>query len=145
MTITSYQIRSVLRTYGQQLRRTLRERHTRGLTDQQRQIPPEVKRKQVIEQVAREVLTKITVDGVFNETGKAALAKLVHEVGQNLEIIPHPQGEWKINPVSNPESPKEIKGQFGSPNLDAWKERLYQITYEIIDQNTIGLNTGRRA
>ncbi|MDD3579590.1 MAG: hypothetical protein PHW74_01065 [Desulfobacca sp.] len=138
MTITSYQIQNVLRTYGRQVRRALRHRYAdAGEARRPQPTCPELKRHQVIERVAREVMKKVTVDGVFNDTGKAALAKLIQEVGQNLEIVPDAEGEWQLKLSSPQKTGAATEEQLSSNRLDSWKERLYQITYEIINQNTI--------
>ncbi|OPX19437.1 MAG: hypothetical protein BZ151_09290 [Desulfobacca sp. 4484_104] len=138
MTITSYQIQNVLRTYGRQVRRALKYRYAdANQAGRTQPTCPELKRHQVIERVTREVMKKVTVDGVFNDTGKAALAKLIQEVGQNLEIVPDAEGEWQFKLISPQKTGAASEERLSSNRLDSWKERLYQITYEIIDQNTI--------
>lgn len=137
MTITRYQIQNVLRTYGQQLRSTLKNKKSSGLAVRPGLIAPEVKRKQVVERIALEVLKNLTVDGVLNETGHEALAKLSHEVGRQLAIIPDSEGKWGFQVVSGEEPEAPDEGRTDLPTLEVWKERLYQITYEIVDQNTI--------
>jgi hypothetical protein len=140
MTITSYQIQNVLRTYGRQLLRgKFRNRTAQDLNASTGEVNlnRETKRKQVIDQIAKEVLRKITLEGVFSDTGKEALAKLSQEIGQPLEIIPAVEGEWEFSLIPVAESALAIEAAIAPSNSEALKERLYQITYDIIDQNTL--------
>lgn len=140
MTITSYQIQNVLRTYGRQLLRgKLRNRTAQDLngSGSEGTLTREAKRKQVIDQIAKEVLRKITLEGVFSDTGKEALAKLSQEIGQPLEIIPAIEGDWEFSLIPASEPALVMKEAIAPSNSEALKERLYQITYEIIDQNTL--------
>jgi hypothetical protein len=140
MTITSYQIQNVLRTYGRQLLRgKLRNRTVQDLNapSGEATLNREAKRKQVIDQIAKEVLRKITLEGVFSDTGKEALAKLSQEIGQPLEIIPAVKGEWEFSLIPVSEPALAIQEAIAPSNSEALKERLYQITYDIIDQNTL--------
>jgi hypothetical protein len=140
MTITSYQIQNVLRTYGRQLLRgKIRSRTAQDLnaSSGEATLNREAKRKQVIDQIAKEVLRKITLEGVFSDTGKEALAKLSQEIGQPLEIIPAVEGEWEFSLIPVSAAALAIQETITPSNSEALKERLYQITYDIIDQNTL--------
>ena len=138
MTITSYQVQNVLRTYGRHL---LRGR-LMALGLPQRQAQPhreraavaEHRRRQVIDQVVQEMLRKIALEGITGETEKEALGRLSREVGRSLHIVADgEQWHFAIPTALSPrgEVPLPPDGQ------EALKERFYKITYEIIDQNTL--------
>ncbi len=137
MTITSYQIQNVLRTYGRHL---LRGRlKDLGLPNKPHISPgkntiAENRRRQVIDQIVQEMLRKITLEGVTGDTEKEALGRLSREVGRPLEIVAA-EGDWHFAVPA--EQPVGRQSVFSQDGLKALKERFYQITYEIIDHNTL--------
>jgi len=138
MTITSYQVQNVLRTYGRHL---LRGRlKALGLPQKQSQLHweraavAENRRRQVIDQVVQEMLRKIASEGITGETEKEALGRLSREVGRSLHIVADGE-QWHFAVPAE----SSVRGTLPlcPDGQEALKERFYKITYEIIDQNTL--------
>ena len=145
MTITSFQVQNILRTYARQLSRGQRLARNRAASqtpaNDQVNISIEARRKQVIEKITSEIVTSIgaRVPGMAQGMGDLedqALKQLSQEYGQDLDIYQDPgSGQLMF---------KVLNGQAGDvvQNLDAeesarLQERLYQITQGIVDSNMV--------
>ena len=145
MTITSFQVQNILRTYARQLSRGQRLARTRAAqqtpANDQVNISIEARRKQVIEKITSEIVSSIgaKVPGMGQGMGgleEQALKQLSQEYGQNLDIYQDAgSGQLMF---------KIVAGQEGEPvqNLDVdesarLQERLYQITQSIVDSNMV--------
>lgn len=141
MTITSYQVQNILRTYAKQLSRGQRLARARAASEplpaDQVNISIEARRKQVIEKITAEIVTNIgfRLPGLGPGLGgieEMALDKLSKEYGQTLDIA---QGEvsgqlrFKVVDAEQGEVIRDL-----SPDESAiLQDRLYAITQEIID------------
>ena len=90
MTITTYEINNVLRTYGKQLRRGVRLNKIRQDESQQADqinISPEAKRQTVVEQVAAEIIFRMAAsDRKEGGVEQEILRAVSNEYGQPLNV-----------------------------------------------------------
>ena len=145
MTITSFQVQNILRTYARQLSRGQRLARNRAASqtpaNDQVNISIEARRKQVIEKITSEIVTSIgaRVPGMAQGMGDLedqALKQLSQEYGQDLDIYQDPSGGQLMFKVLNEQDGNVVQ------NLDAeesarLQERLYQITQGIVDSNMV--------
>lgn len=145
MTITSFQVQNILRTYAKQLSRGQRLARRRMASEPQPSdqvnISIEARRKQVIEKITAEIVSNIgyRVPGLGGGSGgleESALKRLSQEYGQNLDIGQDESTgvlRFMVRDVETGEVSLTL-GQEESANL---QERLYIITQQIVDENMV--------
>ena len=145
MTITSYQVQNILRTYAKQLsrgQRLARNRTAQEMTPRDEvNISIEARRKQVIEKITAEIVANLgsRLPGLGQGLGgveEQALAQLSEERGQNLEIVPDTRSGQLMFRVVEPETGETVK-DLDAQESAGLQEKLYAITQEIIDRNMI--------
>jgi hypothetical protein len=145
MTITSYQVQNILRTYAKQLSRGQRLARARAASEptpaDQVNISIEARRKQVIEKITAEIVSNIGFrlpglgPGLADLEG-VALTQLSKEYGQSLDISQDEvTGQLRFK-VVDPEK-GEVVQDLGAEESARLQDRLYVITQEIIDQNMV--------
>ena len=141
MTISSYQIHNVLRTYGRQLRKSprqgpVKESQPEESTDRVR-ISPETKRLQVIEQVTMQILNNLAASGVQNEGVEAqVISRLSQEFGSPLALqYEGATGEFVFNIVDQERG--EILRTLDPDESRQMNQRLVEVTREIVDQTML--------
>jgi hypothetical protein len=145
MTITSYQVQNILRTYAKQLSRGQRLARARAASEplpaDQVNISIEARRKQVIEKITSEIVANIGFRLPGHGAGMTgledmALDQLSREYGQSLDIAQDEvSGQLRFK-VVDPEKGEVIK-DLGAEESAKLQDRLYVITQEIIDQNMV--------
>lgn len=145
MTITSYQVQNILRTYAKQLSRGQRLARTRAASEprpaDQVHISIEARRKQVIEKITSEIVVNIgsRLPGMGRALGdveEQALKQLSAEYGKPLDIFQDEHTGQLMFKVVDPEQ-GTVTANLGSEESATLQERLYIITQEIIDQNMV--------
>jgi hypothetical protein len=145
MTITSYQVQNILRTYAKQLSRGQRLARARAASEplpaDQVNISIEARRKQVIEKITAEIVSNIgfrlpSLGPGLGSLEDAALNRLSQEYGQTLDISQDEvTGQLRFK-VIDPDKGEVVKDL--SPEESAkLQDRLYVLTQEIIDQNMV--------
>lgn len=145
MTITSFQVQNILRTYARQLSRGQRLARRRMASEPQPSdqvnISIEARRKQVIEKITAEIVSNIgyRVPGLGGGSGgleESALKRLSLEYGQNLDIGQDESTgvlRFMVRDIETGEVSLTLD-QEESANL---QERLYIITQQIVDENMV--------
>ena len=145
MTITSYQVQNILRTYAKQLSRGQRLARARrsmeaGLGNEFA-LSIEARRKQVIEKITAEIVANLgsRLPGMGQAWGgveEQALAYLAKEYGQPLDIYQDEStGQLMFN-VVNAEN-GEVVQYLSSDESARLQNRLYTITQGIVDNNML--------
>ncbi|MCB2184831.1 MAG: hypothetical protein KQJ78_00330 [Deltaproteobacteria bacterium] len=145
MTISSYQVQNILRTYAKQLSRGQRMARVRHAAEaalgDQLQFSIEARRKQVIDKITSEIVSNIgsRLPGVSQAWGGVeaqALRQLSKEIGRHLDIVQEEgSGRLMFNEV-NPAS-GEVLAELGYEDSARLQERLFEITQEIVDYNMV--------
>lgn len=141
MTISSYQIHSVLRTYGKQLRRGARLNRVKQVSSEQPadkiNISPEAKRQQVIERVATEILARLAEPGPHDEgIEKDILASLSQEYGQPLRLGFDQAGGRFTFSIFNADQGEIIK-MLDEKESAILQEKLVEITRRQVDRTML--------
>jgi hypothetical protein len=145
MTITSFHVQNILRTYARQLSRGQRLARNRAANpttaNDQVNISIEARRKQVIEKITSEIVSSIgsRVPGIAQGMGgleEQALKQLSQEYGQQLDLFQDAESGQLMFRVVDEQTGGVVQ------NLDSAKsvglqERLYQITQGIVDSNMV--------
>lgn len=147
MTITSFQVQNILRTYARQLSRGQRLARNRAAQAQQKSdeinISIEARRRQVIEKITAEIVAGIgsRVPGLregMSGVEEQALRQLSEEYGQELDIKQDEFSGQLIFKVLNPEGGEgQATQELSREQSEVLQDRLYAITQEIIDKNMI--------
>ena len=145
MTITSYQVQNILRTYAKQLSRGQRLARGRAAGEpapaDQVNISIEARRKQVIEKITAEIVSSIgyKVPGLGAGPGgleETALQELSRQYGQPLDIVQDEASGQLSFKVLDPASGEVVK-TLDAEESAGLQDRLFTITQEIIDQNMV--------
>ena len=137
MIISSYQVQSTLRAYGQQLAERnrlskIKNQKSSGPKDQVI-LSAESKKKLTAERVAQQILTQFRNGSELNENNREILNRLSQEYGQPLQIEGKEGGGLAFR-VSDPTSPGG--NQTLSPEeTERLKNRLLEISYSIVYNN----------
>lgn len=145
MTITSFQVQNILRTYAKQLSRGQRLARRRMTSEAQPadqvNISIEARRKQVIEKITAEIVSNIgyRVPGLGGGPGgleDSALKRLSLEYGRSLDIGQDEDSGILRFMVRDADSGEvtQVLGQDESAEL---QDRLYVITQQIVDENMV--------
>lgn len=142
MTISTYEVQNILRTYGKQLGRVRKgagqpTSQTVGATGADNvQISSEAKRRQVIAKVAQEIIDHIAFrPQTKTPTEKEALRELSQEFGQSLDVFRNRDGSLRFA-VVDPEAGK-VLAELLPGESERLFQRFSQITQSIVDQNMI--------
>jgi hypothetical protein len=135
MVITPYQVKSVLRVYGDQLRQNRLSARAKTRAKQ----PPEkvsisagARRKAIIDKIASDVVEKITHYGPSEKAEKEVFRKLEDEYGNQLKVANQEPNELVFKVID--EDGETVK----SLSLEDSKfltRKLEEITKETIDKN----------
>lgn len=145
MTVTSYQVQNILRTYAKQLSRGQRLARSRtpgnSGPDDQLNISVEARRRRVIEKITSEIVAGIgsRMPGLREELGgieEQALRQLSQEYGKHLDIRQDENMGQLMFRVVDPHK-AEIVQELDAQESAELQERLFVITQEIIDRNMI--------
>jgi|Deesub1362A_J573_1020465.scaffolds.fasta_scaffold03876_5 hypothetical protein len=147
MTITSYQVQNILRTYAKQLSRGQRLARRRAAAESapgdQVNISIEARRKQVIEKITAEIVANLSarVPGLAPGEGlggveRQALEQLSQEFGKPLDVVSDEKTGRLLFRVIDPQRGEVIQS-LDAEESARLQERLYQITQQIIDQNMV--------
>lgn len=136
MTIKSFYIRNMLLGYDKQLttaRRLARYRRSLGLSGEEEQIPREVKRKQLVERVAREIVENLIISGSDNP--------IVTDIKEILELsfnerlyFDFPPTESELSIYRETEAgPQEVSDEEKGKILN----RLWAITLDKVNETML--------
>ena len=131
-------IQTMLRTYGKQLtsaRRLARFRRALMLARGQdpEAIPRDVRRRQLVERVAREIIENLIVDGSENPVVRDIQTELEFEVGSPLVFeYPLDGGDLQILRYTD-EGPQAM----GPAEMSGVMRRLWEITYVKVDETML--------
>lgn len=131
-------IQSMLRTYGKQLtnaRRLARFRRALMLARGQdpEAVPRDVRRRQLVERVAREIIENLIVEGSENPVVRDIQATLEFEVGSPLVFeYPLDGGDLRIL-RRTAEGPRAM----GDAEMGGAMRRLWEITYAKVDETML--------
>jgi len=141
MTITTYQVQNILRTYGRMLGR--KRRDAQGVDDPSAQTPLDrvdissgAKRRQVINKIAQEIIGQVTAQPLGrSQTENEALGELSREFGRNLEAFRSQAGGFRFA-VVDPET-KSILEELSPEDNRRLEQRLGEIARSIVDRNMV--------
>ncbi|MBW2618243.1 MAG: hypothetical protein JRC92_05155 [Deltaproteobacteria bacterium] len=142
MTISTYEVQNILRTYGKQLGRIRKQADrpasqatgTAGADNVQ--ISAEAKRRQVITKVAHEIIDHIASrPQTKTPAEKEALQQLSQEFGHSLEVFRNRDGGLRFA-VVDPEAGKVLADVLPG-ETERLVQRFSEITQSIVDQNMI--------
>lgn len=145
MTITSFQVQNILRTYAKQLSRGQRLARRRMASEPQPadqvNISIEARRKQVIEKITAEIVSNIgyRAPGLGGGPGgleDSALKRLSQEYGRSLDIGQDENTGVLRFMVREPET-GEVVQVLGHEESADLQERLFVITQQIVDDNMV--------
>ena len=146
MTITSYQVRNILRTYARQLSRAqrlarLKQAGAREQASDQVNISIEARRRQIIEKITAEIVANISsrLPGLRDSWGaveQEAMNKLSQEYGRPLTIYQDEATGRLRFAVVDPASGGVLE-RLSAEESAQLEDRLYAITQDIIDRNML--------
>lgn len=145
MTITSFQVQNILRTYAKQLSRGQRLARRRmaseSLPSDQVNISIEARRKQVIEKITSEIVSNIgyRVPGLGMGPGGVedlALKQLSQEYGQELDLS-QDEATGQLRFLVREPATGEVKETLSPEESASLQERLFAITQQIVDENMV--------
>jgi hypothetical protein len=135
MVISTYQLNTVLRVYGNQLRQGKISSHTHAgnlRSPDSVSITAGNKRASVIEKVAGQMMERIASQGPRNEDEKTAFRKLEQEFGQSLILSRNSGSQFHFKAVSgNGSTAYDIPVETS----DALVQRLNTYLTDIVSQN----------
>lgn len=135
MVITPYQVNSVLRVYGDQLRQNRLSAQAKTAAKQPSEtvsISAGAKRKAIIDKIAADVVDRITQYGPSEEVEKEVFRKLEDEYGTQLAVTNQEPNELVFKVIDeNGETVKSLNLEDSS----FLTRKLEEITKETIDKN----------
>lgn len=142
MSISTYQVQNILRTYGKQLGRARKPKtqaaDAQGAVGADKiDVSHNARRRQVISKIAQEIISQITTQSVQerNPLEKDALEQLSKEYGRPLEVFRNADGSLtfaEIDPVA-----KKIIKELPLDQSQELNQRFEEITGAIVNQNMI--------
>ena len=141
MTITTYQVQNILRTYGKMLGR--KKKQTQGSEGTNSATPldkidisSEAKRRQVINKIAQEIIGQVTSSPQRqNQVEKEAMTELTKEYGQPLEVFQNRDGSLRFA-VLDEENGSIVQELLPEEN-QRLEERFSEIAKTIVDRNMV--------
>jgi hypothetical protein len=135
MVISTYQLNTVLRVYGNQLRQGKIFPHTQTgnlRSPDSVSIAAGNKRDSVIEKVTGQMMERIASEGPRNDDEKTAFKKLEQEFGQTLILSRNSDSQFHFKAVSNSGS---TAVDIPLETSDALVQRLNTYLTDIVSQN----------
>lgn len=135
MVISTYQLNTVLRVYGNQLRQAKISPHTHAgapPTPDSVNISAGNKRDSVIEKVSGQMMERIASEGPRNEDEKTAFKKLEQAYGQDLILSRNNSSQFHFKAVSDNGS---TAIDIPMETSDELVQRLNTYLTEIVSQN----------
>lgn len=141
MTISTYQVQNILRSYGKMLGR--KQAAARSPEAAQAQTPLDkvdissgAKRRQVINKIAQEIIGQVTSQPHGkNPIERDALGQLTQEYGKPLEVFRNTDGSLRFAVVDP--GAKNIVDELSPEENQRLGERFTEIARSIVDQNMI--------
>lgn len=141
MTITTYQVQNILRTYGKMLGRKKKiDQNSESVSSatplDRIDISSEAKRRQVINKIAHEIIGQVTNGPQRqNQFEKEVLTELTQEYGQPLEVFQNQDGSLRFA-VLDSES-KTIVQELQPEENQQLEKRFSEIAESIVDRNMV--------
>ncbi|MDI6789974.1 MAG: hypothetical protein QME44_04700 [Thermodesulfobacteriota bacterium] len=138
MTITNYHIQNVIRAYGQQISRTHNLNKVQRTEEQEQldriSISAEAKKRQVIKDVASEVIDRLTHKQNWSGFEREILNKLSQEYGRPLDIQKEETGSNIIFKVID-EKDREVVKCLSFEDSEYLQKRLFELTELVVQEN----------
>ncbi|MDQ7838077.1 MAG: DVU0524 family FlgM-associated protein [Thermodesulfobacteriota bacterium] len=138
MTITNYHIQNVIRAYGQQISRTHNLNKVQRTEEQEQldriSISAEAKKRQVIKDIASEVIDKLTHKQNWSGFEREILNKLSQEYGRPLDIQKEETGSNIIFKVID-EKDREVVKCLSFEDSEYLQKRLFELTELVVQEN----------
>ncbi len=141
MTITTYQVQNILRTYGKMLGRKRKLAQGQDAASSATpldkiDISSEAKRRQVINKIAQEIIGQVTSNPQRqNQVEKDVLTELTQEYGQPLEVFQNRDGSLRFA-VLDDENGSIVQELLPEEN-QRLEKRFSEIAKEIVDRNMV--------
>lgn len=138
MNITNYHIQNVIRAYGQQISRNHNLNKVQ-LTEEQEQldhisISAEAKKRQVVKDIASEVIDRLTHKQNWSGFEREILNKLSQEYGRPLDIQKEETGSNIIFKVID-EKDREVVKCLSFEDSEYLQKRLFELTELVVQEN----------
>jgi hypothetical protein len=138
MTITNYHIQNVIRAYGQQISRTHNLNKVQRTEEQEQldriSISAEAKKRQVIKDIASEVIDRLTHKQNWSGFEREILNKLSQEYGRPLDIQKEETGSNIIFKVID-EKDREVVKCLSFEDSEYLQKRLFELTELVVQEN----------
>ena len=140
MTVTSFQVQRVLRTYGRQLSRSRQFLQHQPRSDPQQsdsvEISAKARRLQVLQSIATDLIRKMGRQETPSEVETEALTRLSEKYGETLVVL-GTEDDGARFAVVDPKKDSLLRS-VSPEESEQLQVELAQITMEIIDENMIG-------
>ncbi|MEW6326551.1 MAG: DVU0524 family FlgM-associated protein [Thermodesulfobacteriota bacterium] len=136
MTITNYHIQNVIRAYGRQISRTHNPNKVQRTEEQldRISISAEAKKRQVIKDIASEVIDRLTHKQNWDGFEREILNKLSQEYGRPLDIQKEGAGLNIIFKVID-EKDREVVKSLSFEDSEYLQKRLFELTELAVQEN----------
>lgn len=140
MTITNYHIQNVIRAYGRQISRTHNLNKVQRTEEQEQldriSISAEAKKRQVIKDIASEVIDRLTHKQNWSGFEREILNKLSQEYGRPLDIQKEETGSNIIFKVID-EKDREVVKCLSFEDSEYLQKRLFELTELEVQENMV--------
>ncbi|MDP2799287.1 MAG: DVU0524 family FlgM-associated protein [Deltaproteobacteria bacterium] len=140
MNITNYHIQNVIRAYGQQISRTHNLNKVQRTEEQEQldriSISAEAKKRQVIKDIASEVIDRLTHKQNWSGFEREILNKLSQEYGRPLDIQKEETGSNIIFKVID-EKDREVVKCLSFEDSEYLQKRLFELTELVVQENMV--------
>ncbi len=138
MTITNYHVQNVIRAYGQQINRFRNVKKAQQSEEQNQldriSISSEAKKRQVIKNIAAEILDRLTNPQNRTDFERSILDKLSEEYGYPLDIQQNENGADITFKVIDEEN-REVVKSISFNDSKHLQKRLYELTELEVQKN----------
>lgn len=138
MTITNYHIQNVIRAYGQQISRNHNLNKVQQNEEQEQldriSISAEAKKRQVVKDIASEVIDRLTHKQNWSGFEREILNKLSQEYGRPLDIQKEETGSNIIFKVID-EKDREVVKCLSFEDSEYLQKRLFELTELVVQEN----------
>jgi len=138
MTITNYHIQNVIRAYGRQISRTHNLNKVQRTEEQEQSdrisISAEAKKRQVIKDIASEVIDRLTHKQNWSGFEREILNKLSQEYGRPLDIQEEETGSNIIFKVIDKKD-REVVKCLSFEDSEYLQKRLFELTELVVQEN----------
>ena len=135
MLITAYQVNNVLRVYGDQIRHSRlssRPKDTHAGSPDRISISAKARRQTIIDNIASNIVDKITQYGPHDKIEKEVFEKLENEYGKHLTVTGDNQNPFVFKEI---DENGETINSLSIEDSDFLSNKLEKITRETIDKN----------